>query len=391
MHILLLHNTYQQAGGEDTTLENEKTLLRQHGHDVSVFTVSNDSIRGLWRKVATAWFTARSPWGKKQAGKAIEKYKPDLVHIHNFFPLLSPSVYEACRQAGIPVVQSLHNYRTVCAGTFLMRDGNLCEDCIHGTPYQAVLNRCYRNSRMGSLAVAHMVAHNRKRGTWQTQVDRFVAMTQFGKKKFVESGFPPHKISVKPHFVNAVESSGDAVRSPVSALYVGRLSPEKGIHTLLKAWKNLPVPLRIVGDGPLMESVKKNASEFIAVAGSKPPGQIAGEMSRASFLIFPSEWHEIFGLTIIEAYSQGLPVIASNLGAMQEIVEDRVTGLHFRPGDAEALREKVRWACEHPEEMGRMGKNARRAYEDKYTAEINYNQLMKIYGEAIEENQGRNP
>lgn len=383
--VLILHNHYQQSGGEDVVVVNEEALLRAHGHEVYLHSVSNDSIRGLLSKVVTAWQTPYSRWGCREAERIIEKTRPDVVHVHNFFPLLTPSVYDACRKAKVPVVQTLHNYRTICPGALLMRDGKPCEDCIQGTAYQAVLHGCYRGSRLGSLAVARMVETHRRLGTWINKVDRFIALVEFSKRKFMEAGFPSEKISVKPNFVEKVNLEAGKEEKRIGALYVGRLSEEKGIETLLRAWKDLDTPLNIVGDGPLMARVKDSASESVAVLGRREPLQVAEEMTRAEFMVMPSEWYEGFPMTIVEAFAQGLPVIASRLGAMAEIIEDNVTGLHFIPGDAEDLARKVRWAREHPEEMGRMGVHASRVYEKKYTPETNYRKLMEIYDGAIAE------
>ena len=203
--VLILHNHYQQAGGEDAVAAGERALLREHGHEVHLHSVSNDAIQGLWVKTVTAWRTPYSQWGRRETTRIINETAPDIVHVHNFFPLLSPSVYDACLDAGVPVVQTLHNYRTICPGSLLMRDGKLCEDCIQGTPYQGALHGCYRDSRLGSLAVARMVDTHRRRGTWENKVDRFIALTEFARGKFVQAGFPAQKIVVKPNFVEAAE------------------------------------------------------------------------------------------------------------------------------------------------------------------------------------------
>jgi glycosyltransferase involved in cell wall biosynthesis len=385
--ILIIHNAYQQAGGEDAVVTKEATLLRENGHQVRLHSVSNDAIQKLWDKVVTAWRTPYSRWGRRETLRIIKRFAPDVVHVHNFFPLLSPSIYDACRDAGVAVVQTLHNYRTICAGALLMRDGKLCEDCIQGTPYQAVLHGCYRDSRLGSLAVARMIDVHRRGGTWAERVDRFIALTEFSKEKFVEAGLPSEKVVVKPNFAEAAEPGTHVDADRKGALFVGRLSQEKGIETLLRAWKSLDVPLHIVGDGPLLVRVKEKAPESATVLGRKEPNQIIQEMRLAAFLVMPSEWYEGFPMVLVEAFAQGLPVIGSRLGAMAEIVEDGVTGLHFAPRDAEDLVRKVRWASEHPEDMHRMGLKARSIYEAKYAPEINYRQLITIYGEAIEENR----
>ena len=384
MRILQAHNLYQQAGGEDAVVANEAKLLTDHGQEVRLWSVDNAAITGPWAKLRTAWQVPYSHTARRRVAAAIAEFAPDVVHVHNFFPLITPSVYDACRDAGVPVVQTLHNYRTICAGALLLRNGRPCEDCIGGSPYQGALHGCYRDSRLGSLAVARMIDRHRGQGTWRTKVDRFIALTAFAKAKFGEAGFPAEKIAVKPNFV---EDAG--TRAPEGdrngALFVGRLSSEKGIGTLLTAWRDLDVPLRIAGDGPLMSMAQGTASRNVVPLGKLPPEAVNREMTRAAFLVMPSDWYEGFPVTLAEAFCRGLPVIASRLGAMAEIVEDRVTGLHFAPGDAHDLAAKARWAADHPEEMRRMGANARRAYEAKYTPEVNFQQLVVIYEAAVQE------
>ncbi len=384
MRILQVHNAYQQAGGEDAVVANEGVLLSANGHDVRLWSVDNVAITGPWAQLRTAWQVPYSHTARCQLGRVIAEFAPDVVHVHNFFPLITPSVYDACRDAGVPVVQTLHNYRTICAGALLLRDGRPCEDCIGGSPYQGALHGCYRGSRLGSLAVARMIARHRGQGTWRTKVDRFIALTEFARAKFGEAGFPAEKIAVKPNFV---EDGG--TRAPEGdrhgALFVGRLSPEKGIGTLLAAWRDLDAPLRIAGDGPLLSMARGTASPNVMPLGNLPPEAVNQEMARAAFLVMPSQSYEGFPMTLAEAFCRGLPVIASRLGAMAEIVEDRVTGLHFAPGDAHDLAAKARWAADHPEEMRRMGANARRVYVERYAPEVNYEKLLAIYQAAIRE------
>ena len=389
MRILILHNTYQQAGGEDTVVERETSLLQNLGHDVHLHMVSNDSIQGFWAGMVTALRVPYSPWGKREVSKVLADFKPEIVHVHNFFPLLTPSIYDACQDANVPVVQTLHNFRTICAGALLMRDGKPCEDCVQQTPYLGALHGCYRNSRLGSLAVARMIDVHRRKGTWANKINQFIAMTEFSKKKFEEAGFPSDRLVVKPNFIEDIHEQNDEEIKQIEALFVGRLSEEKGVRTLLKAWDSLEVPLRIIGDGPLMDLTRNTTSRQIEILGRMKPQQVAEAMNQSRFLVFPSECYEGFPLSVVEAFSHGLPVIGSRLGAMAEIIEDGVTGLHFTAGDPEDFSRKVRWASEHPKDMRRMGQNARRVYEEKYTPETNYRQLIRIYSEAIEENKGK--
>jgi len=385
MKILFAHNEYLQHGGEDAVLSMESSLLDSHHQTVRHLKINNNSTSHLTGRIKTAFACCYSGKNKKKITKLLNITKPDIVHVHNFFPLLTPSIYDACIDADVPVIQTLHNYRTICPGALLMRNGKICEKCITGSPYHAILYRCYRNSIPGSWAVARMVAYHRKRQTWPHKVDRFIALTDFGKHKFVEAGFPAEKIVVKP---NSYQGKGAIYKlqdtSRKGALFVGRLSGEKGVATLLKAWQNLNAPLRMAGGGPLLESAQQVAGSKISLLGQISAEQVSDEMSKAAFLVMPSEWYEGFPMVLVESFAHGLPVIASRLGGMAEIVEDGVTGLHFEPGNPEDLAQKVQWMQDHPKECRQMGENARLVYEDKYTPEKNYEMLMDIYQQAIE-------
>ena len=381
MRALIVHNRYQQAGGEDTVVANEYALLERNGWCPRLWGVSNEKIVGTWDKITAAMRASYSRPARDELARVVAEFAPAVVHVHNFFPLLSPSIYDACRAAGVAVVQTLHNYRTICAGALLARDGHPCEDCIGGSPYQGALHGCYRGSRLGSLAVARMVDTHRRRGTWSEKVDRFIALSAFAKDKFVAAGFPADRIAIKPNFAEDRRVGGSCRRS--GALYVGRLSPEKGIGTLLRAWNGVEVPLRIVGDGPMRAVVEAAIGPKVAASGWKTGADIAAEMGQAAFLILPAEVYESFPMVIVEAFSQGLPVIASRIGALAEIVEDGHTGLLFSFGDADDLARKVRWAGQHPEVLRRMGAEARRIYEERYSPSVNFRQLVGIYQEAI--------
>ena len=380
MRILFAHNYYKHRGGEDAVVANEQALLAAHGHDVRLHQDSNARISGAWAAARTAVQTPYSVEARARMSEEIREFAPDVVHVHNFFPLLTPSIYDACREACVPVVQTLHNYRTVCASALLMRSGRVCEECLDGSPWRGALHGCYRGSRLASLALTRMIDMHRRRRTWHNKVDRFIALTEFAKGRFIAAGFPPERISVKPNFV---EDRACPSTSSQGALFVGRLSPEKGVRTLLRAWAEIDFPLSIVGDGPLLGEARDAESAGITVHGGLPPDAVADHMSRAAFLVFPSEWYEGFPMTLLEAFRQGLPVIASRLGAMAEIIEDEVTGLHFMPGDPADLAKKVRWAADHPEDMQRMGAAARRIYEARYTPEVNYHQLATVYEQTI--------
>jgi glycosyltransferase involved in cell wall biosynthesis len=385
MRVLIVHNHYQQLGGEDTVVANEHAALERHGWETRLWSVSNDMIAGTWSSITAAVRASYSRPARDELARVIAEFTPAVVHVHNFFPLLSPSIYDACRTAGVAVVQTLHNYRTICAGALLTRDGHPCEDCIGASPYQGALHGCYRGSRIGSLAVARMIDIHRRRGTWSHKVDRFIALSVFSKGRFVAAGFPRDRIEIKPNFTEDRPAVGSAARA--NALYVGRLSPEKGIGTMLAAWKGLGVPLRVVGDGPLREHVESAAGPRILALGRKAQAEVAAEMARAAFLVLPSAWPENFPVTIVEAFCQGLPVIASRIAALEEIIEDGATGLLFTQKDPDDLAAKVQWAHQHPEAMRIMGANARRLFEERYSPVVNLRQLTNIYQAAIEQSR----
>lgn len=383
MKILLVHNTYQYAGGEDRVVDAELKLLEEKDNDVRKVTVSNDSIKGIKEKIKTAVFLSFSKDGRELIKNHISAFGPDVVHVHNFFPLLTPSIFYACQDAGVPVVHTLHNYRLICPSALLMADGRIYEKSIRKSAYWAVPKKVYRNSYLGTLAVAHMVEHHKKRGTWRNKVDRFIALTQFSKTKFVEAGFPDQKIMVKPNFVADPKMGGS--QSPITtrkgALFVGRLSAEKGLRTLIQAWENIDYPLKIAGTGPLARGLNC-VPQHVQMLGQVDSETVRELMGRSAFLVMPSEWYEGFPMVLVEAFAHGLPVIASGLGSIAEIVDNKTNGLHFTVGDSKDLADKVRWLIRNPAVCRQMQNNARRSYLDKYTPERNYEQLLTIYQDA---------
>ena len=386
MKSLIVHNNYKTSGGELTVVKAEITVLQNHRIETNLLEVTNDNLIGIIKLFNVARTTCYSTKSKEFLLKRIDYFRPDIVHVHNFFPLLTPSIYDACIEAGVPVVQTLHNYRTLCPGALLMRKGEICEKCLTGSPYQAILHRCYRDSIPGTWAVARMVAYHRRKRTWQHKVNRFIALTQFAKQKFVQAGFPERNIFVKPNFCQAsVERVGLRPEKRNGALFVGRLSEEKGVTTLLDGWRGLDIPLRVAGDGPLLVENRKRHQNNIEFLGRLTGEQVKKEMSLASFLVMPSEWYEGFPMVLVEAFANGLPVVVSRLGSMAEIVEDGKTGLHFEPGNPQDLAQKVQWMHEHLEECRIMGNNAKKVFEEKYTPEKNYEMLMDVYRQAINE------
>lgn len=384
MKVLVLHNYYQQPGGEDVVVARERELLEAYGHDVRLYSVSNETVRDTWDTVRTAWQTIYSWSARRHVADQIARFQPDVVHVHNFFPLLTPSVYDACRAASVPVVQSLHNYRLVCVNTQFLRDGRICELCLGKlAPWPGVLHACWRN-RGASGTVAAMVAVHRVLGTWTEKVDVYVALTDFARGKFIRAGLPAQKIVVKPNFVHPDPGVGDSRGD--YALFAGRLVPEKGIATLLAAAERLGgrIPLKIVGEGPLTDQVRAGTRRIPGLewVGQQPPEGVLALMKDARALVVPSIHYDSFALVVAEAYSVGLPVVASHLGSLPSLVQDGRTGLLFRPGDPDDLAAKLTWLWTHPREREEMRREARQEFESNYSGARNYEMMMAVYARA---------
>lgn len=386
--MLAIHNYYQQPGGEDQAFAAETRLLEAHGDEVIRYTTHNDRV-GLLGPVELA---KKTIWNREtylDLRSIIRDQRPDVMHAHNTFPLISPAAYAAAREGGLPVVQTLHNFRLVCANGLLFRNGRICEDCIGKTIlWPAVWHKCYRGSVAASAVVATMLHYHRLRGTWHHDVDVFVALTEFARRKLIEGGLPAAKIVVKPNFVDWGVDAQSVNQEPESdyILFVGRLSAEKGIRTLIAAWNAFPglPPLRIVGDGPLKDEVLRAAATnpLVRWLGYQPAPEIQQLLRGARALVFPSEWYEMLPLVVLEAMSTGVPVIGSRSGAVESIIEDGRTGLLFAAADPMDLGEKVRWASAHQDAMSSMGENARAVYLERYTGAVNYQLLRAVYARA---------
>lgn len=386
MRILIAHNRYQVLAGEDVVVEAEVSLLQSYNHSIALLEADNQSIQGAIGKAKAAASVIYSFSNKQRLKEKIQEFCPDIVHVHNFFPLLSPALYDACSETKVPVVQTLHNYRIACPSAKLFRDGKICEICIGKTvPLAGIIHRCYRNSVPESVAAAAMIATHNVRNTWQEKVDAYITLTPFQKAKMEQVGLPSHKIHVKPNFL--FDPCILPAASPAHyALYVGRLELEKGITTLIDAYiiQDIKIPLKIVGDGILKTSLQQQVeraglSHRIEFLGWQKKPEVLALMQKSQFLIFPSIWYETFGLSMIEAFACSVPVIASRLGGIAEIVEDRQTGLLFEADNSQDLATKINWAIAHPKSLLAMGQKARSTYEQHYTPATNYRQLMSIY------------
>lgn len=384
MRLLLCHNYYQQAGGEDACFADEGALLEQHGHTVFRYEKNNDDIKGV-QAVATAAHAIWNYQTYRDIRRLIRKHQIDLVHCTNTFPVISPSVYYACNRERVPVVQSLHNYRLACANAYLLRDGRVCEDCLGRTfGISAVRHGCYRESRLASLAVVALQTVHSLAATWQNRVDQFIALTDFGRDLFVRHGLAKDRLFVKPNFVDPIPEPGSGAGN--YALFVGRLSPEKGIDLLLEAWRDerTRLPLRIVGDGPMIDAVTSAAesNRLIQVMGKLSPSDVRAQMQGARFLVVPSLWYEGLPRTIVESLAVGTPVVASHLGPLADLVRPEGGGVPFQTGKVDALVNAVNRLAASHEVSSALRTLARAEFELKYTADVNYKLLMEVYAKA---------
>lgn len=388
--VLIAHNFYRSSApsGEDVVYRNERALMERQ-IEVIPYERFNDDIdeSTLGKKIRLAFNGSWSRHTYQELSAVIQKNRPDVAHFHNTFPQISPSAYAACQDNGVPVVQTLHNYRFICPGGLLLRDGRPCEDCVGTSLLPALQHRCYRRSLPATGALVWMLTRNRWHGTYQTLVNRYIALTEFAASRLIAGGLPEDRICIKPNFTPGVTAPGPGDGG--YAVYVGRLSEEKGVRTLMSAWKRLPeVPLKILGDGPLRKELERSAAieklpvEFLGFCDRTTIDSVVG---RATFQIVPSEWYETFGMVAIEAYACGTPVIASRIGSLNEIVQDGVTGVKFDPGNPRDLAEKVNalWVDRVRQTMFR--RSARECFEKNFSSEKNYEALMAIYVAAIKD------
>lgn len=386
MKVLMVHNRYQQRGGEDAVVDAESSLLAANGVEVQRFDADNDSIQGLVSKIQASAGQFGFPSDIKSRFKqTLLDSRPDVVHVHNWFPTLSPSIFNVCHGARIPVVHTLHNYRLLCVAATFFRNGQVCEDCL-GTTFRTpgIVHSCYRDSFLGSAVATAGMAGHWTMGTWSRSVDRFIALSRFAQAKLQQGGLPADKIVIKPNFVDPAPISGDG--SGRYFLYVGRLTEEKGIRILLDCWKDAPdLPLlNIAGTGPLMEEVKAAAAILpnVAYLGEKSGDQVTGLMQNAAALICPSLWYEGMPRVVIESFATGTPVMASLIGCYPEMIGDGVNGALFPTGDSTALRIRIRDLVQ-THALRSMRLNARRSFEANYSGEKNLSLLLGIYRSVL--------
>ncbi|KMO21024.1 glycosyl transferase family 1 [Methylobacterium platani JCM 14648] len=379
MRVLVAHNRYQVRGGEDAAVARDLAALERAGCAVEAAYLDNAAIDSGLARLRAAVSATHAPAGIARVMEAVHRFAPDVVHVHNVFPLLSPGIHAAARAAGCATVQTLHNYRLICPGAFLMRDGAPCESCVTGSPYRAVRFACYRGSRIGSLAVARMVDVHRRAGTWRRDVDRFVALTPFARERFVAAGFPSDKIRIRP---NGLPDPGPPAGHPRRGLvYVGRLSPEKGVLVLAEAAAAAGIRVTVIGEGPLAGTLADHPA--LDLRGPCAPNAVQAAMARAAAVVVPSLWYEGLPMVVAEAFAAGTPVVASRIGALASLVSDGTTGLLAAPGEPQDLARALARIEADPAAAAAMGREARAVYEREWREDVTTRALLEIYRDAV--------
>ncbi len=387
MRIVVVHNRYRSAqpSGENLVVDQETGMLRMAGHEVVPYERASDEIAGssLLKRVAVPGRVVWSPEDRSRMARLLREVRPDVVHVHNTFPLISPSVLEACQAHGVPVVATLHNFRMMCANAQLFRQGAPCDLCVGRVPWPAVVHRCYRDSVVATIPVAVGIQVHHSRHTWTKNVTIFVAVSEFVRQQFLAGGFPSDRIQIKPNLVPRPRHRRQSAGRHF--LFLGRLSPEKGVDLLLDAWEPALGQLLIVGDGPSRRELEARAArhgDSVRFLGSRPHQQSMQLLTDARALVVASQGHETFSLVVVEAYAHGVPAVAPASSVFPGLIHDGRTGLLYAPGDAGDLRGKL-FQLLDAELSARMGEEACRRYESDYTPEQNLAALVAIYRQAI--------
>lgn len=392
MKILLTHNFYSSASpsGENQVLEAERQLLLNNGHELQEFSRHSDEIRTkgtigiIQGAIATPW----NPWMSKAIQKKVMEFLPDVVHTHNTFPLLSPSIFHAIGKRAARVL-TLHNYRLFCPAAIPMRNSNVCTKCLdQNSSIPSLIHGCYRGSRAATVPLAVSVGLHRALGTWTHQVDAFITLSEFQRELMILAGLPREKVHVKPNFYPGNPAVVAWPKREPYVVFAGRLGAEKGVISLLRAWQSwgpTAPELRLVGDGELRSELESMAAGLpVRFLGQVSAEEAQTQIANATLQILPSEWFEGFPMVVREAFAFGTPAAVSNIGPLPSIVEHGKSGVVFQPANPESLFQEVRTAWETPGLLERLGQGARAEFECKYTEEANYDSLMDIYQKAIE-------
>jgi glycosyltransferase involved in cell wall biosynthesis len=383
MKILYAWNLYQQQGGENMWYPSEPALLKEHGHEVCFYERDNSDLKtfGAWQKASMLWRTTWAQDTYREVRALLRKEKPDIVHVYNTLALLSPSIFHACSDEGVAVVQTHYNYRSVCPAATLLREAKICEECIDHSLMRSVKYACYRDSKIQTGALAASIAFHRAIGTWTKCVQAFIVPTEFMKRKLA-SGLPIDRIEVRPNW----HDPDPGMRSSPgenNLLFIGRLAEEKGAGVLLQTWASAPnlPPVRILGDGPMKAEVEAAAARDprIQYLGRQPHERVLTELRTAGCLLVPALWYEAFPHTLLEAAASGAPILASNVGTLPDVVEDGVTGMLFDPFDPADVAAKVRQFFSNTTDRDAISQAARGKFEREFTAARAYENLGRIY------------
>ncbi len=388
MRVLLAHNFYRSSApsGEDEVVRGEQRLLEDAGFEVIPFIRRNDDLpAGLRGALSAAVSNAWSASSLRALRTLIQQTKPDVAHFHNTFPQISPAAYHACREAGVPVVQTLHNYRMFCANGLLNRAGRPCELCVGRDPLPALIHACYRDSRLATAGMVLGSALHRVRRTYQTSVDRFIVLTQFAAQKFIAHGLSPERIVVRGNCLPFDPGLGAPDAAEPYALFVGRLTREKGVATMLHAWRRLSgIRLRIAGDGALREQLEREAKDLpVEFLGRVPSERVLALMRGAALLIVPSECYEGFPRVVVEAFATGAPLVVADIGGLRELVEHGIDGIKFRSGSADELAAAVSRLWQAPDDRARLRAAGRVRFERELSPAAGLASLREIYRGAI--------
>jgi glycosyltransferase involved in cell wall biosynthesis len=380
LKVFMVHNSYQVRGGEDSVFENE-CLMLQDVLELDTYVANNDTIGGIFSKFLASVNVFFSVFTFFNFLKYFKKSSPEIVHVHNYFPIISPALFYACKFSGVPVVHTLHNFRAICPTATLMYDGVVNETSMKKGSFWTVPKKVYRDSYLGTAVLAFATEFHKRMGTWRYAVDGYIALTQFSKDKYIEAGWPADKIFIKPNFVTDPGEVSNNREKYV--LFVGRLGDEKGIDFLLNTFSKSDFSLKIAGDGPLLDLVKNHQSSNIEYLGRLSKEDISARMKKASCLVMASTWYEGFPMVIVEAMAHGLPIVVPNLGNMASVVQQGINGLHYEPKNADDLLASVAAIIEDKEKSAQLSLGARSTYLENYTEDINRAQLLDIYKQVI--------
>lgn len=379
MKILQVHNIYQGKTGEEAVVNEEKKVLEEYGHEVIQYIKDNAHLKndsGL-KKLRMVFSLNASKAVAKEFGELLDRERPDICHVHNTFPIVTPVVYDVCKAKGVPVVQTLHNYKMVCTNSLLFHNGDVCEVCLNKSLYNSIKHRCYRGSYFATAAQAHVIQAHRKRGTWENSIDKYICLTDFQKDKLIAGGMNPKKMMVKHNFLS---EAGANVQLGSFFLFVGRLNDSKGLQDLLYLFAhNSASKFVLIGksDNPEVFNEFDNVDHL----GEQDRSIVLEYMRKCKAVLFPSKYYEGMPMVILEAFSHKKPVIARNTGAMSSMIEHEFNG--FKYEDKDSFVTQVRLMDRDESLVQRLGDNAFKDYEAKYSREIGYKNLINVYSAVV--------